>query len=85
MQNYAIVYMRKGDNMTGCECKAEYSIESYEENYALYYARCSHNRGHRLVMLVEPAWNFDPDHLKTLLDLGNAAYVKNPTNQHVAE
>lgn len=68
-----------------CTCEAKYSIEPHGEGYALYYGRCTHMHGYNLVNLVEPAWNFDEDHLTKLLNLGNQEYKKNPDGGYIAE
>lgn len=51
----------------------------------LYYGRCGHRHGYNLVNMVEPAWNFEPEHIEKLINLGNAGYQKNPNRGHVAE
>jgi hypothetical protein len=35
--------------------------------------------------MTEPAWNFDPNHIEKLINLGAAEYAKNPTGGHWAE
>jgi hypothetical protein len=68
-----------------CTCAAQYTIEPHSEGYALYYGRCVHRHGYNLVNMTEPAWNFEPNHIEKLINLGNAEYQKNPTGGHVAE
>jgi hypothetical protein len=53
-----------------CKCPIEYSIERHGKGYALYLGRCNHRHGYNLINMVEPAWNFDAEHLEKLLNLG---------------
>lgn len=68
-----------------CNCEARYSIRPHGDGYALYYGRCDHRHGYNLANILEPAWNFDPEHIEKLINLGNAVYQKDPDGGHVAE
>lgn len=68
-----------------CTCEAKYSIEPHGKGYALYHGRCRHRHGHNLINMVEPASNFDQEHLTKLLNLGADEYRKDPDSGHVAE
>jgi hypothetical protein len=68
-----------------CDCEPQYSIEPHGDGYALYYGRCNCRHGYNLVHLVEPAFNFSPDHIEKLPNLGAAEYTKNPDGGHIAE
>lgn len=57
-----------------CKCEAKFTIEPHGDGYALYYGRCNHRHGYNLVNMVEPAFNFDPDHIEKLINLGNKKY-----------
>jgi hypothetical protein len=35
--------------------------------------------------MTEPAWNFYPNHIEKLLNLGAAEYAKNPDGEYWAE
>lgn len=72
-------------DLYNCSCEAYYSIEPHGDGYALYYGRCNHCHGYNLANMVEPAWNFDPDHIELLINLGHKEYSKNPTGGHLAE
>jgi hypothetical protein len=68
-----------------CNCEFRYTIESHGPGYALYYGRCRHRHGYNLINMLEPAWNFDPNHIELLINLGAAEYAKKPTGGHEAE
>ena len=68
-----------------CDCKAEYSIESHGDGYALYYARCGHRHGYNLVTMIDPAYNFEPRHIERLINAGDECYQRNPTHKYEAE
>lgn len=68
-----------------CKCENRYTIETHGEGYALYFGRCNHRHGYNLINMVEPAWNFSPEHIEFLINVGAAEYIKNPTGGHIAE
>lgn len=68
-----------------CKCEPKYTIEPHGAGFALYYGRCNHRHGYNLINMVEPAWNFYPEHIEQLINLGNAEYQKTPTGGHVTE
>lgn len=57
-----------------CKCENKYSIEPHGDGYALYYGRCNHRHGYNLINMVEPAFNFDPDHIEKMINLGRDVY-----------
>lgn len=59
-----------------CRCEASYSIEKHGNGYALFYGRCNHRHGYNLVYMVEPAFNFNPDHIQRLINMGLDEYNK---------
>jgi hypothetical protein len=59
-----------------CSCENKYTIEPHGDGYALYYGRCNHRHGYNLVNMVEPAFNFDPNHIEKIINLGNDIYWK---------
>jgi S-adenosylmethionine synthetase len=68
-----------------CKCESQFSIEVHGEGYALYYDRCPHKHGYNLINMVEPAFNFDPNHIEKLVNLGHKKYSENPDSGHLAE
>lgn len=68
-----------------CNCDSQYTIESHGEGYALFFGRCNHRHGYNLVYLTDPAFNFHPEHIQHLLNLGNKEYWRNPTGGEIAE
>ena len=69
-----------------CDCKPTFTIEPHGlDDYVLYYGRCKHQHGYNLVILTEPAFNFNPKHLEKLINLGNDVYQQNPDGEYLAE
>jgi hypothetical protein len=68
-----------------CKCEPKYTIEPHGEGYALYYGRCNHKHGYNLINMLEPAWNFDPNHIEKLINIGDNVYKQNPDGGHIAE
>lgn len=60
-----------------CKCEVKYTIERHGKGYALYYGRCNHRHGYNLANIVEPAWNFNPEHIEHIINVGAALYDKN--------
>jgi hypothetical protein len=42
--------------------------------YTLVCRVCGDHHGYNLVNMVEPAWNFEPQHIEKLINLGSEVY-----------
>lgn len=58
-----------------CDCEHKYTIEQHETGHALYFGRCNHRHGYNLANIIEPAWNFNPEFVEKLINLGNKVYL----------